>query len=101
MPTPQSEIVVRDLTVEYPSGDYVVRPLDRLNLDSGDGELVILLGPSGSGKTTLLSVLAGILTPTSGSVQVAGRQVTRLSPAELNDLVRNGDGPVSLGRRGR
>ena len=62
--------VVTDLTVEYTAGDYVVRPLDKFNLHAPDGSLVILLGPSGCGKTTLLSALAGILTPTSGTISL-------------------------------
>ncbi|MGH2726023.1 MAG: ATP-binding cassette domain-containing protein, partial [Actinomycetota bacterium] len=61
-----ADLDISDLTVEYPSGGYVVRPIDGLNLKAGSGELVLLLGPSGCGKTTLLSCLAGILTPTAG-----------------------------------
>ncbi|HEU5035238.1 MAG TPA: ATP-binding cassette domain-containing protein [Mycobacteriales bacterium] len=88
---------VHDLVVEYISGDYVVRPLDGLNLAADDGELVLLLGPSGSGKTTLLSCLAGILTPTSGSITVAGRQVTALDAAALARYRRETVGVVFQG----
>jgi putative ABC transport system ATP-binding protein len=77
-------VEVHDLSVEYVSGDYVVRPIDGLSLEAAAGELVLLLGPSGSGKTTLLSCLAGILTPTRGRIQVAGRDV-----ATSDDLVRH------------
>jgi putative ABC transport system ATP-binding protein len=69
---------IHDLTIEYSQGDYVVRPIDSLDVEAGDGELVILLGPSGSGKTTLLSCLAGILTPTSGQIKVGDVEVTGL-----------------------
>ena len=62
------ELEVRDLTVEFASDGYMVRPLDNLSFDAEDGELVVVLGPSGCGKTTLLSCLAGLLTPTSGSM---------------------------------
>jgi putative ABC transport system ATP-binding protein len=79
-----AEIRVRDLTVEYTSGGYRVRPLDGFSLDASDGELVILLGPSGCGKTTLLSVLAGILRPTSGTATVAGVEVTELNGQALS-----------------
>jgi putative ABC transport system ATP-binding protein len=76
-------IDIRDLTVEYASGGYAVRPIDGLSLSAGEGELVLLLGASGCGKTTLLSVLAGILTPTSGSVMVGGVDVVGLRGNDL------------------
>ena len=80
-----AELEVRDLTVEFDSGGYRVRPLDRLSLDAGGGELVVLLGPSGCGKTTLLSCLAGLLEPTDGTVRFQGIDVGGLSGAGLAD----------------
>ena len=80
-----AELEVRDLTVEFDSGGYRVRPLDRLSLDAGGGELVVLLGPSGCGKTTLLSCLAGLLQPTDGTVRFQGIDVGGLSGAGLAD----------------
>ena len=77
------ELEVRDLTVEFDSGGYRVRPLDKLSIDAEDGELVVLLGPSGCGKTTLLSCLSGLLKPTSGSIQFQGIDVAGLSGADL------------------
>ncbi len=74
------EIRVRDLTVEYSTGGYRVRPIDRLDLDAADGELVILLGPSGCGKTTLLRVLAGFEKADAGLVEVDGEPVRGPSP---------------------
>ncbi len=73
-----SALQVRDLTVEYNSGGYVVRPLDNLSLDACDGQLVVLLGPSGCGKTTLLSCLAGLLKPTSGTIRHGDIEVEAL-----------------------
>ena len=70
---------VQDLTVEYPSGDYVIKPLDGLSFAAEDGELVVVLGPSGCGKTTLLSCLAGLLTPTSGKIRYGDVEVTALT----------------------
>ena len=69
------ELEVRDLTVEFDSGGYRVRPLDSLSIDAEDGELVVLLGPSGCGKTTLLSCLSGLLKPTEGSIRFQGIEV--------------------------
>ena len=54
--------------------------IDDLGLSVRQGELVSLLGPSGCGKTTTLRMIAGFLTPDSGSIRVAGRDVTRLGP---------------------
>jgi putative ABC transport system ATP-binding protein len=76
-----ADLAIRDLVIEYSSGGYKVRPIDGLSLDAGAGELVLLLGASGCGKTTLLSVMASILTPTSGSVRVAG---TEHRPANMS-----------------
>ena len=89
-----ADLVVTDLTVEYTAGDYVVRPLDKFNLHAPDGSLVILLGPSGCGKTTLLSALAGILTPTAGTITHAGRPLTGLSGKALTQHRRHGVGVV-------
>lgn len=49
--------------------------------DVAAGEASLVLGPSGSGKSTLLNVIAGLATPTEGSVRLDGEEVTRLSPA--------------------
>jgi putative ABC transport system ATP-binding protein len=89
-----SNIQVRDLTVEFSSGGYVVRPLDGLSFDADSGELVVLLGPSGCGKTTLLSCLAGLLTPTAGSIELDGRETSRLSGRELTAHRRDTVGVV-------
>ena len=91
---PVADLEVRDLTVEFTSGDYVIRPLSGLSLDAYDGELVVVLGPSGCGKTTLLSCLAGLLTPTSGDITFRGTDVGSLSGAALGDYRRHTVGVV-------
>ncbi|MFJ6575437.1 ABC transporter ATP-binding protein [Streptomyces sp. NPDC091368] len=53
-----------------------------VDLDIADGEFFSMLGPSGSGKTTVLRMIAGFETPTAGTVELAGRDVTRLAPFE-------------------
>jgi putative ABC transport system ATP-binding protein len=88
------DLRIRDLTVEYVTGGYTLRPLDGLDLDAGDGELVLLLGPSGCGKTTLLSCLGGILTPTSGSIRVGDTEVTDLDAASATRYRRDQVGIV-------
>jgi len=76
-------IEVRDLTKTYAAGVAAARALDGVNLDVHAGEVTLLMGPSGSGKTTLVSIMGCILRPTTGSVRIAGREVTRLKEREL------------------
>ena len=85
---------IKDLTIEYSSGGYVVRPISNLSLEAGDGQLVLLLGASGCGKTTLLSVIAGLLTPASGSVTVVDTEVVGLSGSALTQYRRHTVGVV-------
>jgi len=66
----QPIVQIRDLSLTYPGG---VHALDRCDITLESGEFVVLLGPSGCGKSTLLLILAGLLKPTSGEVEVAGR----------------------------
>jgi hypothetical protein len=89
-----SELVVRDLTVEYNSGGYPIRPLNQLSIGAADGKLVVVLGPSGCGKTTLLSCLAGLLTPKEGSITLGGTELIGMGPKELADYRRRHVGVV-------
>ena len=59
-----------------------VTAVDAVDLEVGDGEFFAMLGPSGSGKTTVLRMIAGFEQPTSGSVVLGGRDVTRDAPFE-------------------
>jgi putative ABC transport system ATP-binding protein len=89
-----SDLLVRELTLEYVSGGYSVRPIDKLDIDMHDGELVLLLGASGCGKTTLLSALASILRPASGSIRIGDIEVTSLSGEALQHYRRHTVGIV-------
>ncbi|MBB5445648.1 MULTISPECIES: ABC transporter ATP-binding protein [unclassified Paraburkholderia] len=62
-----------------------VHAVDDVDLSVPDGKLVCFLGPSGCGKTTLLRMIAGLETPTEGSIHFAGRDITRL-PANRRDF---------------
>ncbi len=64
------------------TGPRAVQALRDVSLSVTEGEFVLLEGPSGAGKTTLLAVAAGLLTPTSGDVRLAGRTLAAMSPAE-------------------
>jgi putative ABC transport system ATP-binding protein len=74
---------IRDLVKLYRIGeDEPIRAVDAVSMSVPAGEFVALYGPSGSGKTTLLELIAGLRTPDSGSVRVAGREVTTMSRRE-------------------
>ncbi len=90
-------VTIRNLTIEYSSGGYAVRPFDNFDLDLETGHLVLLLGASGCGKTTLLSVLSSLLTPTSGTVHVGDTEVTALKGAALTEYRQRGVGVVFQG----
>jgi len=66
----------------YPVDGNVVKAVDGVSFGLQRGELVALVGPSGSGKTTLLAILAGLLSPTSGSIVIDGQDLARMKEAE-------------------
>ncbi len=76
-------IVARGVDMIYRSGAERFQALKNINLDVKRGDIQLLMGPSGSGKTTLLSILAGILTPTAGSVSLLGEEISKLSGSKL------------------
>ena len=78
----------RDIVKELGHGAGKVRALKGVSLSLNPGELTLLMGPSGSGKTTLLSILGCILTPTEGTLCIAGDSTAGLSPEELARLRR-------------
>jgi putative ABC transport system ATP-binding protein len=78
-----SLVRVRSLDKKYQRGSEEIHVLQGLNLDVDRGEFVAFMGPSGSGKTTLLNLLGGLDIPTSGSITVAGDEITRLSAGRL------------------
>jgi len=78
-----SLIRVRDLDKKYRRGSEEIHVLQGLNLDVEPGDFVAFMGPSGSGKTTLLNLLGGLDVPTSGSVSVAGDEITAMSGGRL------------------
>jgi len=76
-------IAVRQLTKTYAEGNAGTLALRGVDLDVDAGELLMLMGPSGSGKTTLLSIMGCILTASSGSVRIAGKEITQLTEKQL------------------
>lgn len=78
-------VELRNVSRSFRKGEEVITPLDDVTLEIDEGEFVSLMGPSGTGKSTLLNLVAGIDRPDSGSVRVAGTDVTGLSRGQLAD----------------
>ena len=81
-------IEVNQLTKVYGSGDTAVKALDGVNLTIDAGKLVAVMGPSGCGKSTLLHLIGGLDRPTSGTVLIEGRDISRMKDDELTTLRR-------------
>ena len=79
----QSFIECRDLSKTYRKGTTLVTPLEKINLEVGEGDFLALMGPSGSGKTTLLNCIAGIDQPSSGELYIGGRDIVKMSRGQL------------------
>jgi putative ABC transport system ATP-binding protein len=78
----------RDVIRRYGEGDTAVEALRGVSLGVAASELVAVMGPSGSGKSTLMHILAGLDQPTSGSVRIAGAELTTLDDTRLTRLRR-------------
>jgi putative ABC transport system ATP-binding protein len=87
-------IRLTDVDLKLGSGAARVHILKKVSLQIGQGEAVGLIGPSGSGKSTLLMVMAGLERADTGSVQVAGRELTKLSEDQLAKFRGNSVGIV-------
>jgi putative ABC transport system ATP-binding protein len=81
-----SIVSIRDATKSYNLGKVVVPALRGVSLEIEAGEFMSIAGPSGSGKTTLLNLIGCVDVPTSGSVEVNGRDITKLRERELTSL---------------
>ncbi len=78
----------RDLVKVYGKGETAVHALAGVDVDFSRGELTAIMGPSGSGKSTLMHCMAGLDTPTSGTVLVDGADVGRMNQRNLTRLRR-------------
>ncbi|WP_171113725.1 MULTISPECIES: ABC transporter ATP-binding protein [Streptomyces] len=76
-------IAVRDAVMAYAGG---VRALDGVSLSVRDGEILAIVGPSGSGKSTLLNIMGTLDRPTSGTVELDGNDISRLSDRQVSAL---------------
>ncbi len=71
------------VTKSFDVGATVVTALHEVELTITEGEFIVVLGPSGSGKTTLLNMIGALDTPTAGTVEVAGQDITEASRGDL------------------
>ncbi|HVK75479.1 MAG TPA: ABC transporter ATP-binding protein [Kofleriaceae bacterium] len=76
---PAPMLAAHGVRMTYGEGELTTPVLHDVSLAIAPGQLVLLTGPSGSGKTTLVSILAGLIRPTAGSVDVCGHRITSLS----------------------
>jgi putative ABC transport system ATP-binding protein len=76
-------IKAKNISREFVSGDDTVVAVDDVSFQLDDGVFAAVVGPSGSGKSTLLSLLGTLDMPTSGSIEIDGRDVTAMSGSEL------------------
>ncbi|WP_431836585.1 ABC transporter ATP-binding protein [Cellulomonas sp. Y8] len=82
-------ISLTDVVKTYATGKQKITALDGITLDIDSGKLTVVLGPSGSGKSTALNLLGGMDIPTTGTVLVAGTEVSRLDDRELTAYRRD------------
>ena len=81
-------IDVKKLSKTYQMGEVTIKAIENISFSIDEGELVVILGPSGAGKTTVLNILGGMDTPTSGSVIVDGKDVSKFNKKALTDYRR-------------
>ena len=79
-------IQVRDLRKTFRVGEVDIYALQGVDLDVARGEFLAIVGTSGSGKSTLFNILGGLTPPTSGTVEINGRDLAAMSDRDRNDL---------------
>ena len=87
-------VEIRGLSKRFRKGEETITPVQDLELDIEAGEFVSLMGPSGTGKSTLLNLISGIDKPDSGTIHVAGTEITKLSRGQLADWRANNLGYI-------
>jgi putative ABC transport system ATP-binding protein len=79
-------IKIRNIKRDFPLGSEIVKVLKGIDLDIERGEYVALMGPSGSGKSTLMNLLGCLDTPTEGSYELNGKDVSNMTDDELAEI---------------
>jgi putative ABC transport system ATP-binding protein len=84
----EPSISLEKVSKTYGVGETQVVALSEVSLEVMPGEFIVFLGPSGSGKTTLLNLIGGLDSPSSGSIVVNGKDITRLKEGQLTKFRR-------------
>lgn len=79
---------VRDLVKTFALDGTIIHAVDHVSFQMRSGEFVALVGPSGSGKTTMLSILAALLSPTSGQILIDGQDLAKMNEKQRVKLRR-------------
>jgi putative ABC transport system ATP-binding protein len=84
----ETQVVIRarDVAKELPLGKLKIQALRGVDMEIYAGEIVSIVGPSGSGKSTLLGLIGGLDTPTRGTIEIDGVDITRMSEDQLTDI---------------
>ena len=82
-------VEVKSVTKDFGGDGIITRALRGVDLDLMAGEFTSMAGPSGSGKTTLLNIIGGLDRPTSGTVNIEGKEIHQLSAGQLSRLRRD------------
>lgn len=85
---------VSELTKTFGHGEQTVQAVRGVSFEIWPGEFVAIVGPSGSGKTTLLAMIGGLLTPTSGAIEVRGQDLSTMTRSQLTKFRRQAIGFV-------
>ena len=81
--TPEPLLRATGVTIDYASSAEPVRATENVSFDVHEGDRFVLLGPSGCGKSTLLKTVGGFIKPTSGTLTLAGKQITAPGPDRI------------------
>jgi putative ABC transport system ATP-binding protein len=87
-----NKIEVNNIKKSFGAGNMLIEVLHGINLEIESGKMNFLIGPSGCGKTTLISIIAGILSPTSGEVKIFGQNINKLSSGKNSEFRRQNIG---------
>jgi putative ABC transport system ATP-binding protein len=82
----RSIIRTRNVAKDLPVGNYVVHALRGVDMEIYSGEIVGIVGPSGSGKSTLLGMIGGLDTPTRGTIEIDGIDISKMNEDKLTEI---------------